>query len=161
MSVGLTIEVGSEDLTTSRFAISPLWELTQALRLLAGRPGHQGESVLRPWLARTRERYRALAADADLDVVLALEVPGWGADFLYPEPPGPSSTIEDLLGQVRATPVEQARREINEAMRRQPAPPRVQRVLAGDHITGYIADVLTAAWHALLEPEWPVLRAIL
>ena len=34
----LRIEVRNEDLTMSRFALSPLWELTHALRLLASPP---------------------------------------------------------------------------------------------------------------------------
>jgi hypothetical protein len=158
--MSLTIEVGSTDLTTSRFAISPLWELTQALRLLARR-SDQDESVLRPWLARTRDRYQALARKTDLDAVLALEVPHWGVDFLAPVPAGPSDTIDDLLAQVRATPLAQVRREIDEALRRQPAEPRVQRVLASADVTDYLAEILAAAWQALLAPEWPTLRAIL
>ena len=36
MGAVLRINVRNEDLTMSRFALSPLWELTQALRLLAG-----------------------------------------------------------------------------------------------------------------------------
>lgn len=157
----LRIETGSKDLTTSRFALSPLWELTQALRLLAGRSRYQDESVLRPWLARARERYQALAREVDVDVVLALESPGWGADFLAPVPTGVSTTIDDLLAQVRSTPVAQAHREVAEALRRQPADPRVRRILTSDNVTGYVAGVLSSAWQALLEPEWPTLQAIL
>ena len=48
----LRIEVRNEDLTMSRFALSPLWELTQALRLLAGGPRQRDETMLRPWLLR-------------------------------------------------------------------------------------------------------------
>ena len=52
----LRVEVGNEDLTMSRFALSPLWELTHALRLLAGPPD---TSVLRPgWSARTTGTWR-------------------------------------------------------------------------------------------------------
>jgi hypothetical protein len=32
--------------------LSPLWELTQALRLLAGGPRQRDETMLRPWLLR-------------------------------------------------------------------------------------------------------------
>ena len=52
----MRVEVGNEDLTMSRFALSPLWELTHALRLLAG---PSDTSVLRPWLVRARDRYLA------------------------------------------------------------------------------------------------------
>jgi DNA-binding transcriptional ArsR family regulator len=155
----LRIEVGNEDLTTSRFALSPLWELTHALRLLAG---PSDTSVLRPWLVRARDRYRALAGEADVGVILALLPPGWGADFISPVPAGVSTTIGDLLDQVRSTPVEQAHREVAAALRRQPAvDPRVERILTGDRVAGYAADVLAAAWQVLLEPEWHTLRAIL
>jgi hypothetical protein len=156
--VVLRIEVGNEDLTTSRFAVSPLFELTQALRLLANPPA---ESVLRPWLVRVRERYRALAREADLGVINALNPPGWGADFLARVPAGVSTTIGDLLDQVRSTPAEQAHQDVAEALRRQPADSRIERILTSDRVAGYVADVLAAAWQALLEPEWRTLRAIL
>jgi hypothetical protein len=38
---------------------------------------------------------------------------------------------------------------------------RIERILTGDGVAGYVADVLAAAWQALLEPEWRTLRAIL
>lgn len=160
--MSIRLEVGREDITTSRFALSPLWELTHVLYLLAGRSRNQDAPVLRPWLLRAKDRYQRLRREADLDVVLALELPGWGADFLAPIPAGVSATIGDLLAEVRATSPEQVRGEVAEALRRGPEPdPRVRRILAGDDVAGYVADVLAAAWQALLEPEWPVLRAIL
>jgi hypothetical protein len=66
--VALRIEVGNEDLITSRFALSPLGELTHALRLLDGAPGRPDVPVLRPWLARARDRYQALARSSDIGV---------------------------------------------------------------------------------------------
>ena len=155
----LRIEVSNEDLTTSRFALSPLWELTHALRLLAG-PADQ--SMLRPWLVRARDRYLALARVADVGAIVALNPPGWGADFLSPVPAGVSTTIGDLIDQVRSTPPGQVQHEVALALRRQPPlEPRLERILTGDRAADYVADVLAAAWQALLEPEWPTLRAIL
>jgi len=152
------IQVGPDDLSRSRFAISQLWELTAAIRLLAGPPF---PTPIRPWLARARERFQALRREADLDVVLALHAPGWGADFTSPVPTGLAGTIGDLLGQVRAAPPEAVRRDVAEALSRKRASDRVRTILTGDGAAGYVADVLAAAWQALLEPEWPVLRAIL
>src|SRR3974390_3689318 len=61
---------------------------------------------------------------------LALNPPGWGADFLAPVPAGVSTTIADLLDQVRSTPAEQAHREVAEALRRPPpADPRITGIL--------------------------------
>jgi DNA-binding transcriptional ArsR family regulator len=159
--VVLRIEVHNQDLTMSRFALSPLWELTQALRLLAGGPRQRDEAVLRPWLLRARDRYRTLARETDLGVIDALNPPGWGADFLAPVPASVHSTIGDLLHQVRSTPPDQAQREIAVALGRQPrVDPRVERILTSDRVAGYVADVLASAWRALLEPEWRTLRAI-
>jgi Family of unknown function (DUF5937)/Helix-turn-helix domain len=155
----LRLEVSNEDLTMSRFALSPLWELTHALRLLANPPD---EPVLRPWLVRARDRYRALTREADIAVIGALAPPGWGVDFLTPVPTGVSTTIGDLLDQVRSTPTRQAHREVAEALRRQPSvEPRIRRILTGERVAAYLADVLAVAWQALLEPEWRTLRAIL
>jgi len=154
------ISASSGDITASRFAISPLWELTQALRQLSGRRRNP-DMTLRPWLLRTRDRYSRLAQETDLDLLNALQAPDWGADFMAPVPAGVSTTIEELLAEVRATPLEVAHREIAEVLLRQPASPRVEAILTGDDVTGHVAAALAAAWSALLESEWPVLRAIL
>jgi len=154
--------VRNEDLTMSRFALSPLWELTQALRLLPGGSRPPDVPVLRPWLIRARDRYLALARETDLGVIRALSPPRWGADFLAPVPASVHTTIGDLLDQVRSTPVDQVQREVASALARQPrVEPRVERILTSDRAAGYVADVLAAAWRALLEPEWRTLRAIL
>jgi DNA-binding transcriptional ArsR family regulator len=154
------IDASSEDVTASRFAISPLWELSQALRQLSGRRKNP-DTTLRPWLIRTRDRYRRLARETDLELLNALEGPDWGVDFIAPVPAGVSTTIEELLAEVRATPLDVAHREVAELLRRQPADPRVEAILTGDGVTDYVADALAAAWQALLESEWPALRAIL
>ena len=96
----MRIDASSEDITASRFAISPLWELSQALRQLSGRRKNP-DTTLRPWLIRARDRYRRLARETDLDLLNALEAPGWGADFIAPVPAGVSTTIEELLAEVR------------------------------------------------------------
>jgi hypothetical protein len=160
--VALRIGVRNEDLTMSRFALSPLWELTQALRQLGAAPRQPDEPVLRPWLVRARDRYRALAREVDIGVIHALQPPGWGADFLSPVPASVDTTIGDLLDQVRATPADQVHGEVAEALRRQPSVDRRQeRILTSDRAAGYVASLLAAAWQALLEPEWRTLRAIL
>jgi DNA-binding transcriptional ArsR family regulator len=164
----LRVSVGNEDLAMSRFAISPLWELTACLLRLADADAYatrrRPTPVLEPWLARTRARYRELTRETDVETILVLEGHGhrWGVDFLTPVPADVTTTIGDLLEQVRETPLDDARREIAELLRRN-APPsdRVRRVLDSDRVAAYAADALATAWHALLEPEWPVLRAIL
>ncbi len=157
----MRIEVRREDLARSRFAISPLWELVYAIRLLSGR-SHHTEQALEPWVERCRIRYRLLRAEVDLDALLALQPPGYGADFLSPPPTNVTSGIEELLDAVRSTPLSVARSEIQTALRFQPkVDESTRRVLSSDGVCGYLADVLTAAWHTLLEPDWPSLQALL
>jgi DNA-binding transcriptional ArsR family regulator len=170
----LRISVTNQDLAMSRFAISPLWELTCALtRLAESEPGAAGGRTvpaLEPWLRRTRARYQELTREADIEVILTLEghggrTPGghgYGVDFLTPVPANVASKIDDLLAQVRSTPPYQARREITQLLRQSPAlDPHVRRILDSDRVAEYAADVLAIAWQALLEPEWPTLRLIL
>ena len=45
-------------------------------------------------------------------MILALNPPGWGADFLAPIPARVSTTIGDLLDQVRSTPAGQVEHEV-------------------------------------------------
>jgi len=49
--MALWLEVGKDDLTMSRFALSPLWELIHALRRLVGVSRQPGETVLRPQIS--------------------------------------------------------------------------------------------------------------
>lgn len=157
----LRIAVGSEDLVHSRFAISPLFELVNALRVLADSP-RRAAPALQPWLDRSHGRYRALRDRVDVDAVLALQPPGYGADFLSPPPSSIATTIDDLLETVRSTPLRQAHAEVATALRQQPpVQPGVRAVLTGGRVTEHLADVLDAAWQALLAPEWPLLRAVL
>jgi DNA-binding transcriptional ArsR family regulator len=162
----LRIGVSKTDLATSRFALSPLWELTSAMRRLAERtPAARRRRVipaLEPWLARTGARYLDLARAADIEVIRALDGEDYGVDFLSPVPDAVSATIGDLLDQVRRTHPAQARREIAAVLRRNPAPsPRVRAILDSDQIAAYAADALAVAWEALIAPDWPTLHALL
>jgi DNA-binding transcriptional ArsR family regulator len=151
----LRLTVGNDDLITSRFAISPLWELVHAVRRVSETTDH---APLRPWLARYRPRARAI----NLEVVLALQAPHWGVDFLTVVPAGTSPTIEEQLAEVRRTPADRVRRDAEEAFRRcGGVSPRIRDILLGENAANHIADVLAVAWDELLAPEWPVLRAVL
>ena len=156
----IRLGVGPDDLARSRFAVSPLWELVHALRALG--EGHRRGGPAQPWVDRARERFRTLRRSADVDAVLVLQPEGYGVDFLLPPSTSVATTVEDLLEVVRATPLDQARREIARALALGPPPaPRVLAVLEREDVTGYLADVMAQAWDVLLAPDWPQLRAIL
>lgn len=142
-----------------RFAISPLRETQGAIRTLS-RPDRHGYHL--PWLRQVR----ATAAALDL-APLRLLVPenGYGPDFLHPLPEAPLATLEEELTAVRATPAEQARRQIASALAQTPgaADTRRGRAMLGDPAgtVRQLAGLYEHVWSALLAPHWPRLRAVL
>jgi DNA-binding transcriptional ArsR family regulator len=154
----LRFELGADDLLHSKFAISPLFELDCALRILEGRSESGSPRV---WLARLMPVYRRLRQETDLDALLFLQHRNTGPDFIAPPPQGLGQTIEADLATVRATPLEQARREIAQCRMQGPVPePRVLDVLSADDVVGRLADVLQVAWDGLIAPDWPRIRAV-
>jgi DNA-binding transcriptional ArsR family regulator len=160
----LRFEVIADDLLHSRFALSPLFELDCLLRTLTGHGrsrGRQRSSLPPAWLARLRPRLARLRRETALDAVLALLLPGQGANLLAPPPASLAQTIEDDLAAVRATPHRLARREIEHYLARQPElGPRVRTVLRSGTAVADVAEALEQAWHDLIGPDWPQLRAI-
>jgi len=153
----LRIEVGPDDLARSRFAVSPLVELENLTRAL--RSGTHRSPVV---AARLRPELDRLRREGDLDVLLALQSPHYGPGFVAPPPRGMGQTVEDDLAAVRATPLRVARAEIAQALHARPVrDPRVARLLASDDVVVIVADVLERAWHALVAPTWPAIRALL
>jgi DNA-binding transcriptional ArsR family regulator len=155
----LRIRVTGEDLARSRFAISPLWELVKALRLLA--TPTRRDPATDPWVARARQRFEQVSGNVGVQAVLALQPPGYGADYLSPVPRGVADTIDDLLDAVRSCPTAQARAEISTAMAHRRASEQVREVLARDDVTVLLADALAGCWDTVLAPDWPLLRAVL
>jgi len=156
----LRITLREADVAHTRFAVSPLWELAHALRLLA-EPAHPARAGVGAWVSPMQPAFDQLRARTDLDAVLALHLHGWGADFLCPPPTGPATTIEDQLRQVQATSPEAARAEIDEALRRRPAPAHLVDLLRDEQVVTRLVATLAAAWLALLQPRWPRLRTVL
>lgn len=157
----MLITVGRADLAECSFAISPLIETHAALRLLSG---VDTAGVLKPWVARNRPRLAELRrAEPAVGAMVALfGRDRYNADFLHPAPLGPRSSFADELAGVRATPPDVARRELdlNLAGHRKP-PGYALSILTAPDAVDRLADALEAAWHALVEPDWPRLRAVL
>ncbi|MFC6015405.1 DUF5937 family protein [Plantactinospora solaniradicis] len=155
------IEVTSADIAASRFAISPLGEAMSALRLCAGQ---HHSAALAPWLARAREGYlRLRRAEPAVGALLSLlRRNGYNADFVQPPPAGVGLTFADELAAIRATPLDQARRELARNLAGHRTPPAyARRIFEAPDVVDRIADAIEAAWTVLVEPDWPRLRAVL
>ncbi|MEU6022413.1 winged helix-turn-helix domain-containing protein [Micromonospora sp. NPDC047134] len=158
----MRIEVTPADLAASRYAISPLGETVSALRLHAGQRSTDG---LGPWVTRTRPAYDRLRREVPaVGALLALlHRGGYNADFIQPPPDGSARDFHGELAAVRATPLAQARDELarNLAGPRATPPAYARQIYASPKMVDLIADAIEAAWQALVEPDWPRLRAIL
>ncbi|MCX5252319.1 MULTISPECIES: ArsR/SmtB family transcription factor [unclassified Streptomyces] len=156
----LTLHLGSADLTRCRFAISPLCQTHEALRMLR-RPSRHGYH--RAWLRRTG---RTLAG---LDLTLLwLFVPrpgGYTPDFLGPPPDQPYPSIDDELARMRATDPALARVEMARSLACTPglteSPPGRAALDDPAGTVRRLADLTELAWHALIAPDWPRHRAVL
>lgn len=155
----LRFEAGRDDLLNSRFALSPVVEVESLLRKLTG----TGQGRLpAEWAARLAPGFRRLRAETALDAVLALQPERFGAAFIVQPPTSMAQTIEQDLAAIRATPLEQARHEIDECLARQPTDdPKVLAVLRDRSVAALLAEAMEAAWHELVAPDWPALRAVL
>ncbi|ATL30552.1 ArsR/SmtB family transcription factor [Streptomyces formicae] len=153
------IHFGQDDLLRCRFAVSPLWETQEAVRTLKRRDRHGYHPH---WLRRIR------AASRELDLSglwLLMPQRGHSPDFLGPPPIGPAARFEEEIAGVRASDPGAAREDLARALACTPgaAESARGRALLADPAGAVreLADALEAAWHALIEPDWPRLRALL
>ncbi|MFF5500478.1 DUF5937 family protein [Streptomyces roseolus] len=150
---------GESDPLRIRFAVSPLWETQSAVRVLA-RPRQQGYHL--PWL----RRIAGAARELDLaPLQLLMPERGHSPDFLYPPPLGPAASFEEELAAVRAVDPALAGPDLARALDCTPgaAGSAEGRRLLADPAASVVrlAELLRAAWEALVAPEWPRLRALL
>ena len=157
----IVLEFEVADLAKTRFAISPLYELVESLQLLRA-PERAAAHV--PWLRRALPAARILP----LATAFALTprrppVPAYYMpDFLVPPPVSPVASLSEELERLRATPEEQVRADVTR-MLGSSDPPAVLVELLEDpsRALGQLADSLGAYWSAVIEPEWPRIRALL
>ncbi len=142
-----------------RFAISPLGEVLQAARSI-GVPA-RGTSHF-SWLKQRREVLLELQRTQDLSPLRAL-LPqrGYVPDFLTPPPRSPLATIADELDQIRRTPTNRARSEIDRALEGRRVDDATLRALRSRDAPKLLAELLALLWRELLEPAWPGLRELL
>ncbi|MFD9909396.1 DUF5937 family protein [Streptomyces sp. NPDC059063] len=153
------LHFGEADLLRCRFAVSPLWETQEAVRTLK-RPERHGYHP--QWLRRIRETSEGLDLTA---VWLLMPSRGHSPDFLGPPPLGPAATFDEEIAAVRRADPEAARDDMARALAETPGAaetPAGRRLLAEPaRAVRELADAMEAAWHALLAPHWPRLRALL
>ncbi|MEE1806460.1 ArsR/SmtB family transcription factor [Streptomyces sp. BE133] len=153
----LRFVVSVEDLLRSRFALSPAMDLCFLLGSLAGRD----RPLPRAWAPRLLPAFERLRRESELNAVLALYTPQGGPNFVAPPPRGLNQTWADDLARIRATPLEAARHEFaSTATGPSARDPRVRAVLDSTDAVSRIAEAMDRAWHELLAPDWPKLRAI-
>lgn len=153
------LRFGDDDFLRCRFAISPMWETQEAVRTL-NRPDRHGYHA--PWL----RRIRTAAAGLDLAPLwLLMPRRGHSPDWLGPPPIGPAATFEEEIAAVRASDPEAARQDTARALACTPGASESAcgRAWLADPVRmiAELADAMEEAWSALIEPDWPRLRALL
>jgi DNA-binding transcriptional ArsR family regulator len=141
---------GHEDLLRTRFAISPLMELSgsfQALREPERFPVHA------PFVAWARPRITGLDVGL-LDAIIPRNA-CWYPDFVSPPPREPQALLEGELRRVLSTDPHQVAHELRLAY--PDGPPTVARVLLDDPQRGIerLVGQMSAWWDAVLAPKWP------
>jgi DNA-binding transcriptional ArsR family regulator len=157
--MAISFGFGPADLARCRFATSPAFETLAAIRVATG---PQGPGYHRRWLESVRPRLDAL----DLRAITLLQPRrGYTPDFLGPPPLRPVRTFEAELARIAATPASVVRREIELSLRDTPGShdSELGRLLLGDpaEVLSFLTQLIRAAWHALIEPVWPRVQALL
>jgi DNA-binding transcriptional ArsR family regulator len=158
VAVALALRFGPEDLLRCRFALSPLWETTNAVRTLA-EPQRHGYHL--PWLRQVQAQLPRL----ELAPLLAVQPRrGYTPDFLAPPPQSPLVTIDQELDRVRSTPADVVAVELDRCLaQREGAPPAALRALLADPAAAAerLSQLLERCWQVLLAPWWERIRDLL
>jgi DNA-binding transcriptional ArsR family regulator len=156
--MALALRFGPEDLLRCRFALSPLWETTNAVRTLA-EPQRHGYHL--PWLRRVQAELPRL----ELASLLAVQPRhGYTPDFLAPPPQSPLVTIDQELERVRSTPADVVALELGRslAQREGPPPAALRELLANPAAAAErLAELLERCWQVLLAAWWERIRDLL
>ena len=153
------LRLTAADFARIRFAVSPLWEVSNAVRSLAN-PRQRAYHL--PWLEQVRPRL----ADLDIEPLLALmPARGYNVDLISPIPEQPRTTVHEQLAQVRATPLAHVRRELDRTLRDRggeaPPPELVELARHPKSARARIADALEACWEVMMAPYWPRINDLL
>jgi hypothetical protein len=145
-----------DDLARTRFAISPMWELTHSLRALRD---PSIASVHVSWLRSLSGRLGGIALEP---AVALIPESGYSPDFVNPPPAGPLGDIEADLAALRRTPTKQIRNDMR-LFRSQHPRSRILPAWEADPRGELrkLADTLEAYWERAIAPVWPRIREFL
>src|SRR5262249_4382733 len=145
-----------------RFAVSPVSETVLLSRAMALRSDF-AQGTPAAWLRRHDLARRRLGRDHDLRPLLALLAAGpYFPDFLTPTSESVLGDVERELDEIRATPSERARAEIEQTLSACPSlEAAVEGHLQTPDAANLLADLLGHVWEALLAPSWPLIRDVL
>jgi hypothetical protein len=147
---------GTEDLVRTRFAISPLFELTWSLDTLRDTGGH---ALHLPWARAAAVRLKGL----DISLLEAIMRGGTGyvPDFTSPPPTTPLADLDGDLRRVAQTPPDVVRRELALAWGDEPPPPGRALYEDPEQELPRLAALMRAYWDRALAPWWPRIRTLL
>jgi DNA-binding transcriptional ArsR family regulator len=153
------LRTGPADLLHVRFAVSPLFETINAVRLLAGLGGALEQHA--SWLAMVGPD----AGDGLPALAAVQSRSGYVPDFISPPPASPSPSAAEQIAEVRATPLARVERELRLSRRGSREPHALAQIdeLIRDPeaaLATLVAE-LELAWERLLAPFWPRLLALL
>ncbi|MFI6532849.1 DUF5937 family protein [Nonomuraea sp. NPDC050547] len=152
----MRLEFGADDLLRCRFAISPLCETHEAVRMLRRGSRH---GYHQPWLRRMRASTEGLDLS---DLWLFMPDGGYIPDFLGPPPATPDTSFEQELARLRATDPELAREEMVRSLGGRARSSRARRMLDDpEWAVRRLADLTERVWTELVAPDWPRLSALL
>lgn len=148
--IELRLSVG--DLANTRFALSPLWEVTASIRVLKA----PGEHLLhRRWVAAARARLRG----ADLGLLFDLvPVPTRGLPaFLAPPPATSVPEFATELAAIRSLGADR----VESGLDMLPSTPAIE-AFRSDLVEGMerLVAAIGVYWDAALAPWWPRIRAL-
>lgn len=153
------LHFGGDDFLRCRFALSPLWETQEVVRMLK-RPERQGYHA--HWLRRSG----AVAAGLDLSGLwLLMPSRGHCPDWLWPPPSGPAAGFEEEIAVVRASDPERAREDTALSLACTPGALESERgrrwLRDPAGMIEELSAVMAEVWRTLIAPDWPRLRTLL
>jgi DNA-binding transcriptional ArsR family regulator len=151
----IRIKLNDDDLSRTRLAMSPLWELVASLCVL-----HDDKPPLEhaEWIVRTRRALRGVQLGPVADPFAGRRVI---PDFVAPIPDEPSPRLDAELELVRTTDPEVIRADIADCYGDDVPPPWDTFLARPREMTDRLADGLHAYWEAVLAEDWPRLRSVL